>query len=235
MTVALGTQGAPAALCSPGRAALAVVGLKARSWQRSRPARPRGAWRGARTAPAPDRSGHMCPHRHGPARAGYRRDLVPRPALSSPLIPARLARGWILFLPRPGARRWRGAKERRGVRRVPRGAGPGSPARLLSAEPLPVPRHGEGVAKCPRPQRLLQEGRRAPGGRETAATAGAPWLGAWGSLPVSLRCRRALSTDAEKASIHLLRAAVNHPPAMPVAALPSQPGCPAARGSPGQG
>lgn len=103
--------------------------LGARSWQRSWPARPRGAWRAARSAPAlivfpgaGRQVGTHVPIAPSPARAAYRRDLVPRPALSSPLIPPCLARGWILFLPS------------RGAREVARGQGaPGRARRALSA------------------------------------------------------------------------------------------------------
>lgn len=74
---------------------------------------------------------------------------------------------------------------RRGCARGSRRAGVGA------AKSVPVPKQGEGAAECPSSQRPLREGRRVPGWPETAATAAARRLGAWGSLPVSLGCRGA--------------------------------------------
>jgi len=153
-------------------------------------------------------------------RAGYRRDLVPRPALSSPLVPPCLGTGMDPVPPLPGGkRRWRGAKVCWGVlgaRLVPEG-GCGAPrhdrgtgshrASVGTAKPVPVPRLGAGEPQCPCfSATALGKAGGCRGGREMAAAAGAPCLGAWGSLPVSLGChesrrRRALSTDASK-SIH---------------------------------
>lgn len=110
-------------------------------------------------------------------------------------------------------------------RRRERCAAPGT---AVPALPSPCrPRAwGGGGRVSPPSQRPLQE--RRGGGRRPAPPLPGWVLGAlcpsrWAVVePPS----PALSTDAAKASIHLLRAAVNHPPAMPLALLPSRPGCP---------
>lgn len=259
----LGTEGAPPARCSPVPGAAGRVGCggpKARSWQRSWPARPRGAWRAARTAPAlivfagaGRQVGTHVPHRAGPRACRLSPRSCPASSAFFPSHPSLLGTGMDPVPPSPwgagggGGPRCAGAcsacAECRGERcPAPRhGRALGSHrAGLGTAKPLPVPKHGEGVPQCPPSQRLLQEGRRAPGWPGDGRHRRCSLVGCLGLFPRLAglswsRRRRALSTDAAKASIHLLRAAVNHPPAMPVALLPSQPGCPAARGSPGEG
>lgn len=129
-----------------------------------------------------NRSGHMCPIGSsakcwGLARAGYRHDLVPRPVLSSPLLPPCLGTGRDPVSPfLQGQRMWQGAKVHAGVlsTHLMLGGGHGAPwhgrapgshcTSVGSTEPVYVPKHRAGDTQCPPQERLQGDGvdRRRP-------------------------------------------------------------------------
>lgn len=195
-----GDRRSPASSLLPRAGAAGRVGCggpKARSWQSSWPARPRGAWRAARTAPAlivfagaGRQVGTHVPHRAGPRACRLSPRSCPASSAFFPSHPSLLGTGMDPVPPSPwgagggGGPRCAGAcsacAECRGER---------CPWALPS--PCPSASTGREYLSVPLPSGCSRRAGGRRGGRETAATAGAPWLGAWGSSPVSLGCRGA--------------------------------------------
>lgn len=168
-----------------------------------------------------DRSGHMCPiggsaERQGPARVPAIAAILSRVQRFLPLPPCPgMGTDPVPPFPRGGGGgggaprcTWvclARALCRRDDVGLPSTAVPPAPTTPAWALPSPClsPSTGQRTPGVPPPFLVAAPGNAGGhwGGWETAVTAGAPCLGAWGSLPVSLGCHeshrhRVLSTDA---------------------------------------
>lgn len=128
----------------------------------------------------------------------------------------------------------------KGRKSSPGAAVPSAP-RVGTAEPVSVPKPRVGDPQRAPSWLLLRgrlegagvAGRQPPPPVLPVLVLGAHCPSRWGVMRAAVARLKALTLA--KASARLRPAGVNHPPAMPVAALPSQPGCPTDPAAPSQG